>query len=71
MLFQVRHSLRYRYERPVFLEPMTVRLTPRKNVNKRLSHHQVRVKDEPAGASVHPLPAVEGSSALRLVRFCG
>jgi transglutaminase-like putative cysteine protease len=51
MLFQIRHALRYRYERPVFLEPMTVRLTPRQNGNQRILHHQVRVKAEPAGMS--------------------
>jgi transglutaminase-like putative cysteine protease len=51
MLFHVRHVLRYAYERPVFLEPTTVRLTPRTDPAQRLLHHQLQVTPEPSGSS--------------------
>jgi transglutaminase-like putative cysteine protease len=51
MLFHVRHALRYAYERPVFLEPTTVRLTPRSDPAQRLLHHQLQVTPEPSGSS--------------------
>ena len=50
MLFQIRHSLLYRYGRPVFLEPMTVRLSPRQNVSQRLLAHQLSVLAPASGA---------------------
>jgi transglutaminase-like putative cysteine protease len=51
MLFHVRHALRYAYERAVFLEPTTVRLTPRTDPAQRLLHHQLQVSPEPSGSS--------------------
>ncbi len=50
MRFQIRHSLTYRYERPVFLEPMTVRLSPRRDVSQRLISHQLKVLAPASGA---------------------
>ncbi len=50
MLFQIRHSLLYRYGRPVFLEPMTVRLSPRRDVTQRLLAHQLNVQAPASGA---------------------
>lgn len=51
MLFQIRHSLHYRYERPVFLEPLTVRLTPRQDSSQRLLHHSLELNEAPSGRS--------------------
>ncbi|MEX1317753.1 MAG: transglutaminase family protein [Synechococcaceae cyanobacterium] len=51
MLFHVRHALRYGYERPVFLEPTTLRLTPRSDPAQRLLHHDIQVTPEPSGSS--------------------
>ncbi|MFZ0408299.1 MAG: transglutaminase family protein [Cyanobium sp.] len=50
MHFSIRHSLTYRYERPVFLEPMTVRLSPRHDVSQRRIRHQLSVSDPASGA---------------------
>ena len=51
MLFRIRHSLHYRYDRPVFLEPLTVRLTPRQDLSQRLLHHLLEVEEAPSGRS--------------------
>ncbi len=51
MLFHVRHALRYAYERPVFLEPTTVRLTPRSDPAQRLLHHNLELSPQPSGSS--------------------
>ena len=51
MLFRIRHSLHYRYDRPVFFEPLTVRLTPRQDSFQRLLHHNLEVEPPPSGRS--------------------
>jgi transglutaminase-like putative cysteine protease len=51
MLFRIRHSLHYRYDRPVFLEPLTVRLTPRQDSSQRLVQHSLEVEAAPSGRS--------------------
>jgi len=51
MRFRIRHSLQYRYERPVFLEPHTVRLTPRQDSSQRLLHHSLELDGESRGRS--------------------
>lgn len=51
MRFRIEHSLRYRYEREVFLEPHTVRLTPRQESGQRLLSHSLRVGPEGCGRS--------------------
>jgi transglutaminase-like putative cysteine protease len=64
MRFQIRHSLQYRYERPVFLEPLTVRLTPRQGPGQRLLEHRLEVKAGPSGRS--EIVDAEGNSAVVL-----
>ncbi|MCP9928607.1 transglutaminase family protein [Cyanobium sp. CH-040] len=49
MFFHIRHALRYAYGRAVFLEPTTLRLTPRSDPAQRLLHHELRVTPEPSG----------------------
>jgi transglutaminase-like putative cysteine protease len=51
MLFRIRHSLHYRYDQPVFLEPLTVRLTPRQDSSQSLLHHSLEVEAAPNGRS--------------------
>jgi len=49
MFFRIQHRLSYTYDRPVFLEPMTLRLTPRQDSSQRLLEHQLKLVDPPAG----------------------
>ena len=51
MLFHIRHRLHYRYERPVFLEPLVLRLTPRQDASQRLLRRSLRLQEPPAGLS--------------------
>jgi transglutaminase-like putative cysteine protease len=51
MFISIRHTLRYVYERPVFLEPVTLRLTPRHDATQRVLRHDLRVTPEPQGAA--------------------
>ena len=49
MIFRVHHVTRYRYDRPAFLEPQIIRLTPRSDPNQRLTDFRIEVAPEPAG----------------------
>jgi transglutaminase-like putative cysteine protease len=49
MLFHIRHALRYVYERPVFLEPTTLRLTPRSDPSQQLIHHALTINPKASG----------------------
>ena len=51
MLFHVKHVSRYSYSRPVFCEPMEVRLRPRENDRQKLKRFRLTVDPEPAGHS--------------------
>ncbi|MFM7465247.1 MAG: transglutaminase domain-containing protein [Cyanobium sp.] len=51
MLFHIVHRLTYTYSEPVFLEPITLRLTPRQDASQRLLRHQLHLLPEPAGMS--------------------
>jgi transglutaminase-like putative cysteine protease len=51
MLFRIRHRLDFHYERPVFLEPMVLRLTPRQDASQRLLSRQLRLEAPAAGLS--------------------
>ena len=51
MHFHIRHALRYRYERPVFLEPTTLRLSPRSDPAQHTLHHALQVWPEPSGST--------------------
>lgn len=51
MLFSVRHILRFCYARPVFVEPVTIRLCPRTDASQRILRHELKVVPEPAGMS--------------------
>jgi transglutaminase-like putative cysteine protease len=68
MFFHVRHALHYSYERPVFLEPTTLRLSPRQDPAQQLIHQDLRITDAPSGASA--VLEADGGSA-RVVWFDG
>jgi len=51
MLFHIRHTLTYTYGRPVFLEPTTLRLTPRQDASQRLLRHRLEILPTPSGRS--------------------
>jgi transglutaminase-like putative cysteine protease len=64
MLFHIRHRLDYSYDRPVFLEPMTLRLTPRQDASQRLLRHSLRIVEPPLGQASIVEP--DGSDAVVL-----
>ncbi|KEF41258.1 MAG: transglutaminase [Cyanobium sp. CACIAM 14] len=49
MYFRIRHQLTYAYERPVFLEPMTLRLMPRQDGSQRLLEHRLTLVEPATG----------------------
>ena len=51
MRFEISHRIAYSYDRPVFLEPLTVRLRPRCDSTQRLEHYSLSVQPHPAGLS--------------------
>ena len=51
MFFHIRHRLTYTYGRPVFLEPITLRLTPRQDASQRLLRHRLVILPTPSGLS--------------------
>ncbi len=51
MRFCIQHSLRYRYAQPVFLEPHTLRLTPRQDPSQRLVKLNLEVQPAASGQS--------------------
>jgi len=51
MFIRTHHTLSYTYDRAVFFEPTTVRLTPRQDPTQRLVEHDLRVDPEPTGST--------------------
>lgn len=51
MQFEIEHRLQYRYSRPVFIEPMTLRLRPLCDVRQTLLEFSCRIEDHPVGTS--------------------
>lgn len=62
MRFEVTHASRFRYSRPVFLEPHQVRLCPRWDGAQRVLEFSVEVDPKPAGLSTTLDP--EGNTVL-------
>ena len=48
MIFHIKHATRYRYTRPVFCEPMTLRLRPREEAAQRLLRFNLWIDPQPA-----------------------
>lgn len=67
VLFQIRHALHYTYERPVLLEPTTLRLIPRRDPAQQLVHHKLLVPQ--LNSSSHVLEADGGEAVI--LRFDG
>lgn len=51
MKFSVSHVTHYRYDRPVFLEPHTLRLMPRSGGSQRVLSYSLRLSPRPAGVT--------------------
>jgi len=63
MLFQIVHRTRYRYNRPVHLDPHEIRLRPRCDGSQRLVDFYLDISPEPVGVA-HNLDA-EGNAMAR------
>lgn len=68
MLFEVTHLTRYSYDRPVLLEPLSIRLRPRCDLFQRLISYELAVDPPPEG--VTDMVDAEGN-ALSQVWFLG
>ena len=64
MYFAIRHSTCFTYDRPVFLEPHTLRLQPRGDGVQRLTRFALEVSPQPAGSS--QCLELDGNAAMRL-----
>lgn len=64
MYFAIRHTTRFTYDRPVFLEPHTLRLQPRGDGVQRLLRFAAEIDPRPAGSS--QCVELDGNTALRL-----
>jgi transglutaminase-like putative cysteine protease len=64
MRFEIRHTTRFTYDRPVFLEPHTLRLQPRGDGLQRLARFALEVQPRPAGSS--QCLELDGNAAIRL-----
>jgi transglutaminase-like putative cysteine protease len=51
LIWKVRHTTRYAYSAPVFLEPQVLRLMPCTDVSQRLLEFDMQISPEPAGRS--------------------
>jgi transglutaminase-like putative cysteine protease len=51
MLFSIKHVTRFSYSKPVFCEPLTLRLRPREDAGQRLLRFQLQVEPREVGAS--------------------
>lgn len=51
MFIGVRHQIEYAYERPVFIEPKTIRLTPKHDATQHLLSHELSIAPDPSGRS--------------------
>jgi transglutaminase-like putative cysteine protease len=53
VLFEIAHTTTYRFDRPVHLEPHTIRLRPRCDASQRLDRFELLIEPRPAGLSEH------------------
>ena len=53
MWIEIEHRTRFRYDRPVFLEPIDVRLRPRANANQVLALFDLEIAPRPVGLDEH------------------
>lgn len=49
MLFEINHRTSYKYNKPVFFEPLTIRLKPVSNSFQQLNEFRIEIDPEPAG----------------------
>ena len=64
MRFRIQHTLHYHYQRPVFLEPHTLRLSPRQDVSQRLLAFDLAIR--PGSCRRSECLDADGNGALLL-----
>ncbi|MFO0901155.1 MAG: transglutaminase family protein [Pirellulales bacterium] len=64
MLFHLKHVTRFSYSKPVFCEPLTLRLRPREDAGQRLLRFQMQV--EPVEAGSGTMIDLDGNSTTQL-----
>ncbi len=64
MLWTVRHTTRYAYSAPVFLEPHVLRLTPCTDAAQRLTEFEMHISPQPAGRTENL--DMDGNSSTRV-----
>lgn len=64
MIYHIKHATRFRYSRPVFCEPMTLRLRPREDAAQRLLRYNVWI--DPAPAGMCDVVDVDGTAATQI-----
>lgn len=60
MLLKITHRTHYHYTQPVFLEPFTVRLRPRSDVNQTVRSYRIDITPAPSGTS--PCLGLDGNN---------
>jgi transglutaminase-like putative cysteine protease len=51
VILNIRHSMQFKYSDPIFIEPLTIRLTPRADNAQRVISFDLAINPEPAGQS--------------------
>ena len=64
MLFHLKHVTRFSYSKPVFCEPLTLRLRPREDAGQRLLRFQMQVDPVEAGSGT--MLDLDGNSTTQL-----
>jgi transglutaminase-like putative cysteine protease len=64
LLWNIRHTTRYAYSAPIFLEPQVLRLTPSTDPSQRLVSFEMSIDPQPAGRT--QILDVEGNSVTRV-----
>lgn len=64
MRFTIEHTIRYRYDRPVFIEPTAIRLRPQHDSRQRLIEHDLHITPEPAGIAA--MADIDGNETTNL-----
>lgn len=51
MIIKINHSTKYNFNKPVFLEPHTIRLSPKTNSTQKLHNFKIKIDPQPVGNS--------------------
>ncbi len=64
MRYTIRHTTRYSYDRPVYLQPSVIRLRPQTNGWQTLEHSHLNINPTPAGQSL--ITDLDGNTHLSI-----